>query len=706
MEHKNEILALKAKVMLQRIDKIRNIYIMILQKSDCEEINSLEIIKDQYLRMYDKLIEKGEYKKYKKIEDTIIKEIAKIELKLDEYIYDSIPNCREIILNNIQRIRKSKNYESFSNMSDELNRIEILRELLKLYSPYISKDEEQKIQYEIEQLKFDILFRKQVEELICQNGSISSNLTQYNSETEKEIFKKLLEEKINSIRPVSMNSYENETKIDTPATSYNSKLIDEQIKDDEVFEASTEQILSDSTMLERLIIIDMKKNPYNYIGLLKSKVFNAHLCNIGNNPFEKEVYLSERKLSILGYCGGNQYNIFNDNESFFNGRIKCEGFSVRRIRGEGLKADKVNYSLLEALLKSVITDENISIIECVNLYKRFGFECSPILVNIGQQCIKMIFDDVKGSKEAIGFLRDLKKDKKSQEGKYCKIDFKGLTYEFNREEKDSEDLFNQVLKKRTKKIYPPQIPKRGFRRFFPKKKEMPEQKDTSQAQKEEVNGESIINTDINAMISLIQDNYNTEMQELENSLQRGNEEEVLDKNSIERYEERIDEIKNKIEMLEGLKNRNGKLTLAEIRRLLILSNNIYKKLNIRYDERKILPLENTREGYGIQVHFAPLPEKRRFYSVETSRSFLYGPEYMHYYKSDLKPLWEKYKSEFEKLGIGVKKYSRNYESKPHFEICVNLDDISDLPIDYEKVTLLTKEELQKIIEREEGNERE
>lgn len=700
MEHKNEILALKAKVMLQRIDKIRNIYIMILQKSDCEEINSLEIIKDQYLRMYDKLIENGEYKKYKKIEDTIIKEIAKIELKLDEYIYDSIPNCREIIWNNIQRIRKSKNYESFSNMSDELNRIEILRELLKLYSPYISKDEEQKIQYEIEQLKFDILFRKQVEELICQNGSISSNLTQYNSETEKEIFKKLLEEKINSIRPVSMNSYENETKIDTPATSYNSKLIDEQIKDDEVFEASTEQILSDSTMLERLIIIDMKKNPYTYIGLLKSKVFNAHLCNIGNNPFGKEVYLSEGTLVNLGYCGGYRYNIFNN------------GFLNRRIRGEGLKANKVNYSLLEALLKSVITDENISIIECVNLYKRFGFECSPILVNIGQQCIKMIFDDVKGSKEAIGFLQDLKKDKKSQEGRYCKIDFEGLIYEFYKGEKDSEDLFNQVLKKRTKKIYPPQIPKRGFRRFFPKKREMPEQKDTSQAQKEEVNGESIINTDINAMISLIQDNYNTEMQELkqklENSLQRGNEEEVLDKNSIERYEERIDEVKNKMEMLEGLKNRNGKLTLAEIRRLLILSDDIYKKLNIRYDERKTLPLENMRRGYGPQVDLAPIPEESGIYSVEVRHTFLYGSEYeyRHYYKSDLKPLWKKYKSEFEDLGIDVKKYSRNYENKPHFEICVNLDDISDLPIDYEKVTLLTKEELQKIIEREEGNERE
>lgn len=44
-------------------------------------------------------------------------------------------------------------------------------------------------------------------------------------------------------------------------------------------------------------------------------------------------------------------------------------------------------------------------------------------------------------------------------------------------------------------------------------------------------------------------------------------------------------------------------------------------------------------------------------------------------------------------------------SKPHFEICLNLNDISDLPIDYEKVKLLTKEELQNVIDIEEGNEK-
>ena len=36
---------------------------------------------------------------------------------------------------------------------------------------------------------------------------------------------------------------------------------------------------------------------------------------------------------------------------------------------------------------------------------------------------------------------------------------------------------------------------------------------------------------------------------------------------------------------------------------------------------------------------------------------------------------------------------------------LNLNDISDLPIDYEKVKLLTKEELQNVIDIEEGNEK-
>lgn len=105
-----------------------------------------------------------------------------------------------------------------------------------------------------------------------------------------------------------------------------------------------------------------------------------------------------------------------------------------------------------------------------------------------------------------------------------------------------------------------------------------------------------------------------------------------------------------------------------------------------------------------QVYLAPIPRENGLNSEEV---FLASGkyEYVNCGKSDLKPLWEKYQKEFKDLGIDVKKYRPPYEGAPRFEICVNLDDISDLPIDYEKVILLTKEELTEIREREEGNEK-
>lgn len=121
----------------------------------------------------------------------------------------------------------------------------------------------------------------------------------------------------------------------------------------------------------------------------------------------------------------------------------------------------------------------------------------------------------------------------------------------------------------------------------------------------------------------------------------------------------------------------------------------------------LLPLENMNSDNSNKVYLAPIPEESGTKQVEVSHSFLYGSKYedRYYHKSDLQPLWKKYQGEFKDLNIDVKKYSRYYGSTPRFEICVNLDDISELPIDYEKVKILTKEELQEIIEREEGNER-
>lgn len=657
MEHINQILNLKVKVMLQKIDKLCNIYTMLLQKTNSKEINSLEIIKKQYLKMYNEIIERKEYEKYKDVEDIIIKEISKQELRLDEYIYNTFQNYQEIISKEIKEIRKSGNYINFHNMDEELKKVETLTEVLKLYNSYTSKNAENEIKYEISKLKFDILYRKQVEELIYKNGSEINNLAQYSNEGEKTIFKTLLKEKVNSLLLEFINAYKD---IIMPIEI---NKLRHSIKEKKKYDLIIEQLLSNRELLEGLIIIDMKKHPYNYINLLKAKVFNAHLCNIGNNPFERKDYLTIRQLLNLGYKGS------------------YESYVYLNRRGE--MVNKVNYSILEAILKSLITDENISFIECRNLYNKFGFECRPILVNIGQQCVKMIFNDVKNSKEVQEISQELKENKRDLKGQYCKIDFEGLVYEFTKDKKYSEDLFNQIFNKKKEEIK--LTLQKPNKKFLPKRNK--EEEKNLEQEKNQIVKNGFISTDINLIMSLIEKiiyNYNTEIKELE----QVKEECIIDiyKRRIDMYKQNIKIEKEQLKWLESLKGKNGKFTVDEAKKLLLTVYDVYKKSNIKYDVRKILPLENM-ENENIRK-LAPMPIAEHYKGIYEGR------------RECMKPLWEKYQKDFKELGINVKRYSRCYVTKPCFQICVSLEDISDLPIDYEKVELLTKEEQDTILERE------
>ena len=390
-----ELLELKAKVMIQKIDKLYLICNMLFGNSENREVKSLKIIKEQYLQRYSRLIKRGQYENYKDVEDVIFKEISKIELNIDQYIYDTVQSCEEIIKKNIDYIYQSKYYQNFSNPERVMQRIETVKQVLKLYSPYIEENEINKLYNDISILKFNVLWRSQVEQLIYGNIQKKSALIQYDSQGERNCFIKQIEEKIKAFTSSE----------------------EEFIKNDEVLRVTPDIILEDNNLLERLIILDMKKNPLNYINLLKATVFNAHLCNIADNPFRQEVYLTEEQLHQLGYW-------------------KYHGTKEKVT----LQANKVNYSLLRAILKNVITDENISIIECINLYKKFGFKCRPIAVSDGQKCVKMIYDSVKESKEYEKIIEESKKNekskvtkkgKKSKDGKYCKMDFKGLVYNFD-----------------------------------------------------------------------------------------------------------------------------------------------------------------------------------------------------------------------------------------------------------------------------------
>lgn len=670
-----ELLDLKVKVMLQKIDKLYLICNMLFDNSEAREVKFLEVIKEQYFQMYNKLIETRQYEKYREVEDIIIKEIAKIELNIDQYIYNTVQSYEEIIKSNIDIIYQSKNYQSFSNLEQERQHIETLKQVLKLYSPYISKNEIERLYNDISMLKFNVLWRSQVEHLIYGSIQKSSTLMQYDSQEERKYFIEQLEEKMKSLTILEVESIEN----------------------DEILRVNPATILKDNNLLERLIIIDMKKNPYNYINLVKAKVFNAHLCNIANNPFEQEVYLTEEELHRLGYW-------------------KYGMFKFRKEEKVTLKANKVNYSLLRAILKGVITDENISIIECENLYKKFGFKCRPIITNDGQKCVEIIYNRVKGTKE---YEKTIKESKKGKEGRYCKIDFEGLVYDFNDDligqiidnvheyENNIRDLLYQRKVKTNSKI--------KKRKFYDKKQEIPNEEENQQNRKEKVKEEGIITKDIDIIVLLLQDiitNNRSRIGELKEKLEEKSKKEEefwtwSDKYEIERYEEKIKSEENRIKELEHLKNKNGQFTLEETKKLLLIINSVYRELNIRYNVWNLLPLEDMSSDNSNKVYLVPIPEESGTEHVEVSHSFLCGSKYedRYYHKSDLQPLWKKYQGEFKDLDIDVKKYSRYHGSTPQFEICVSLDDISELPIDYEKVKILTKEELQEIIEREEGNER-
>ena len=72
-----ELLELKAKVMIQKIDKLYLICNMLFGNSENREVKSLKIIKEQYLQRYSRLIKRGQYENYKDVEDVIFKEISK-----------------------------------------------------------------------------------------------------------------------------------------------------------------------------------------------------------------------------------------------------------------------------------------------------------------------------------------------------------------------------------------------------------------------------------------------------------------------------------------------------------------------------------------------------------------------------------------------------------------------------------------------------
>lgn len=127
-----------------------------------------------------------------------------------------------------------------------------------------------------------------------------------------------------------------------------------------------------------------------------------------------------------------------------------------------------------------------------------------------------------------------------------------------------------------------------------------------------------------------------------------------------RYKYEIRDEQKRIQWLETIKNKNGKLTLEETREFLLTIHDVYYKLGIRHNERNVIPIENMqyasklffRNSYVHKpVYLVDVPERPKNYTD-------FRGELRKYWVRDLKPLWNKYQMDFKKLGIDVKKYNR------------------------------------------------
>ena len=71
-----DLIELKYKILMQRINKTYNLLKVLSVAIDCDnDIKDIEIIQEQYERMYHQLLKTKEYQKYKEIENIIIKSL-------------------------------------------------------------------------------------------------------------------------------------------------------------------------------------------------------------------------------------------------------------------------------------------------------------------------------------------------------------------------------------------------------------------------------------------------------------------------------------------------------------------------------------------------------------------------------------------------------------------------------------------------------
>jgi len=191
-----ELVELKHDVLIKRINetynKLKDISIFV----ECEnEIKSIELIKEQYERMCQAVLENEEYDKYKEVEEFIISELAKVEKALDKIIYRTAQRFDEVLQNHIKTSSESNEYKKFHKLDTEIEKIKQLKALFKDFSIYFTKEQESRLSTEISTFKFEMLIRRQIEQLVYQNGTVHdgnghSRLMQFDDKVYGEFIKK------------------------------------------------------------------------------------------------------------------------------------------------------------------------------------------------------------------------------------------------------------------------------------------------------------------------------------------------------------------------------------------------------------------------------------------------------------------------------------------------------------------------------------
>lgn len=253
-----ELVELKHKTLKQKINKILNNLKSINKIIECsKQIKSMELINENYDKMYEAVIRSEEYDKYTEVENTIIAQVSKIELQLDRYVFKiSKTFIKELDekLNEIEKLA-SNDFTNFDNLDEELYRIKTIKNILRLCAPYYSQTQINEADAKISTLKYQILIRSQIMQIVDQEGKTKNYLKQFDDEAERKIFEELFKK-----------DYDN--------------ILDEE---------QASKVMCESTLLNKLIIEDMiNKRPLRYVALLDWPIFDTQDCEIPTVDYERD----------------------------------------------------------------------------------------------------------------------------------------------------------------------------------------------------------------------------------------------------------------------------------------------------------------------------------------------------------------------------------------------------------------------------------